>query len=131
MGTIAEKLAYLQETKEAVKYALIDMGVEVADDEPFYNYPDLIYAIPTSGIPEGVCKITVESSDASLGTVSPGGYVSKNMDVTICATELGDSVFKEWLCYRGNSMMPISIPKPGYSFTVTEDMRFVASFEAQ
>ena len=44
MGTIAEKLAALQETKNAIKDALIEMGQEVYDNDPFSLYPELILA---------------------------------------------------------------------------------------
>lgn len=131
MGTIASKLSYLQETKEAIKYAIMDMGVDVADDEPFYNYPDLIYSISTGGVPDGVYMIAVESAAADRGTVSPGGYVSSGMTVTITAVPKDGFRFAGWMRYKGNSRVPTAIQEQTHTFTVTGEFRFVASFEAQ
>lgn len=45
MGTIAEKLAYLAETKELIKDAIEAKGVGVQDNTPFRKYADLILQI--------------------------------------------------------------------------------------
>lgn len=42
MGTTADKLTYLNDTKTAIKNAIIAKGVAVADDVPFRNYADKI-----------------------------------------------------------------------------------------
>ena len=42
MGTTADKLTYLNDTKTAIKDAIIAKGVDVADDVPFRNYADKI-----------------------------------------------------------------------------------------
>ena len=41
MGTIAEKLALLQETKENIRQAITNMGGTVPEGEVFAAYPDL------------------------------------------------------------------------------------------
>lgn len=47
MGTIAEKLTYLNGTKQAIKQAIIDKGVAVADSDTFRSYAAKIAEIPT------------------------------------------------------------------------------------
>lgn len=46
--TIADKLTYLNETKQAIKQAIIDKGVEVADTDTFRNYANKIGEISAS-----------------------------------------------------------------------------------
>ncbi len=45
MGTITEKLSYLTETKNAIKTALINKGVELAQEDSFRSYADKISKI--------------------------------------------------------------------------------------
>ena len=45
----ADKLNKLLETKQAIKQAIIDKGVEVADDTKFADYPSKIDSIPMEG----------------------------------------------------------------------------------
>ena len=53
MGTTAEKLSYLNETKQAIKTAIQDKGVAVADGDTFRSYADKITAIDTKPILKG------------------------------------------------------------------------------
>ena len=50
MGTTSEKLAYLQETKEAIKDAIVNKGVEVTEDTTFREYATKIGEIGGSVI---------------------------------------------------------------------------------
>ena len=43
------KLAYLQETKDAIKSALIEKGQTVADTDTFRSYADKVLAIEGGG----------------------------------------------------------------------------------
>lgn len=52
MGTIAEKLAKLAQTKSEIKAAIAAKGVAVPDADTFASYPGKIAAIPTGGAPE-------------------------------------------------------------------------------
>lgn len=45
MGTIAEKLAYLKATKEAIRQAIVGKGVTVAQNDTFRSYAAKIQAI--------------------------------------------------------------------------------------
>ena len=49
MGTVADKLNYLKETKIAIKNALIEKGVEVADSDTFRSYAQKVADIPIGG----------------------------------------------------------------------------------
>lgn len=45
MGSITEKIEYLQETKEAIKYALIGQGQSVSSADTFRSYADKVASI--------------------------------------------------------------------------------------
>jgi surface protein len=49
MGTTADKLNKLLQTKQAIKQAIINKGVEVADDTVFADYPSKIESIESGG----------------------------------------------------------------------------------
>lgn len=53
MGTIADKLNKLRDTKERLRDALIEKGQSVADTEPFSVYPDKVLAISSGAGPAG------------------------------------------------------------------------------
>lgn len=52
MGTSAEKLNYLAETKEAIKDAIINKGAEVSDMDTFRSYAEKIDELPTMYVAE-------------------------------------------------------------------------------
>lgn len=49
-NTSADKLAYLQGTKDAIKAAIVDKGVAVPDETTFRGYAEKIGEIPTGGV---------------------------------------------------------------------------------
>lgn len=49
MGTVVDKLNYLKETKTAIKNALVEKGVEVADSDTFRSYAQKVADIPAGG----------------------------------------------------------------------------------
>ena len=49
LGTIAEKLLYLAETKALIREAIIEKGVGVEKSVPFRIYPDKIKEIKAGG----------------------------------------------------------------------------------
>ena len=57
-NTIADKLTYLNGTKDAIKQAIIGKGVDVTDTDTFRSYADKISSIQTggsiAGIPSGM-----------------------------------------------------------------------------
>lgn len=48
MGTTADKLDYLRETKEAIKTSLVNKGAEVTEKTPFREYASAIDNLPTA-----------------------------------------------------------------------------------
>lgn len=60
MGTTAEKLAYLNDTKNAIKDAIVSKGVEVPGGTTFRQYADLI-----SGISTGLSDEDLALADAT------------------------------------------------------------------
>lgn len=49
MGTTADKLGYLSNTKELIRQAIIQKGVNVSENETFRTYPEKIQQIETGG----------------------------------------------------------------------------------
>lgn len=49
MGTVVDKLNYLKETKTAIRNALVEKGVSVADSDTFRSYAQKIAGIPAGG----------------------------------------------------------------------------------
>lgn len=50
MGTTAEKLAYLDATKTAIKDAIVAKGVEVPENTTFRGYTEKIREIKAGGL---------------------------------------------------------------------------------
>ena len=50
MGTIADKLTYLSDTKAAIRNAIAEKGVAVTDADTFRSYADKIRLIDGGGI---------------------------------------------------------------------------------
>ena len=49
MGTVSDKLSYLDQTKEAIKEAIINKGVDVSENDTFRSYAEKIGDIETGG----------------------------------------------------------------------------------
>lgn len=67
MGTTAEKLAYLGETKTAIKDAITAKGVNVPEGTTFRQYADLISGISTGLSDEDLAKATATPEDVTAG----------------------------------------------------------------
>ena len=67
MGTTAEKLAYLNNTKTAIKDAIAAKGVEVPEGTTFRQYADLI-----SGISTGLSDADLARANATPEDVTAG-----------------------------------------------------------
>ena len=67
MGTTAEKLAYLAETKTAIKNAIIAKGTDVPEGATFRQYANLISGISTGLSDEDLAKATATPGDVTAG----------------------------------------------------------------
>ena len=63
MGTTADKLNKLLETKAAIKQAIIDKGVDVGDDVVFADYPSKISAIESGSNDEFLALRTLNHTN--------------------------------------------------------------------
>ena len=82
MGTIAEKLTYLEGTKSAIKDAIIAKGVEVADTDTFRSYAEKIESIEAGGSCESQSK-EINITDNGTRVVTPDeGYLLNQVTVT-------------------------------------------------
>lgn len=86
MGTIAEKLTYLNDTKTAIKNAVVAKGVSVSDTDTFRSYADKIGQISGGSAP--ATKFGV-SFDNLLGNVDANGvYRPSETTFTFDATSI-------------------------------------------
>ena len=86
MGTIAEKLTYLNDTKTAIKNAVVAKGVSVSDTDTFRSYADKIGQISGGSAP--ATKFGV-SFDNLLGNVDANGvYQLSDAPFTFDATSI-------------------------------------------
>ena len=75
MGTTADKLAYLQGAKEAIREAIESLGGTVPDGLPFRQYASRIrnLAINSLDVPEGdvqvTCRISPDGPDSGGGPI--------------------------------------------------------------
>lgn len=67
MGTVAEKFAYLQGTKEAIKQAINAKNVSVSDDTTFREYANKIFEI--GGGFKGYTRTTTSGTISAMGEV--------------------------------------------------------------
>lgn len=71
MATIAEKLAYLLETKRLIKQAIQSKGITVTDNDTFRDYADKIDQIDSANVYEiynGSYNITPKVTSQTLNT---------------------------------------------------------------
>lgn len=76
MGTTSEKLEYLNDTKTAIKDAIIAKGVEVPKETPFRQYAEKIGEIPS-----GNRKVTVHFDPIPSAGMSNYAYIINNVMV--------------------------------------------------
>ena len=67
MGTTAEKLAYLADTKTVIKNAIVAKGVEIPEGTTFRGYAGLISGISTGLSDEDLAKATATPGDVTAG----------------------------------------------------------------
>ena len=96
MGTIADKLNYLLETKNAIKKALVDNGVEVPDETTFRGYAELITG---GGVGKKITGISVDTDSDSYtlsfedgSTLSGSAEFNESGEVTAVSDDAGNEV---------------------------------------
>lgn len=88
MGTTAEKLAYLSETKTAIKDAIVAKGTDVPEGTTFRQYADLISGISTGLSDEDLAKATATPGDVTAGKT----FYAGNREVKTGTASAGNSV---------------------------------------
>lgn len=71
MGSVVDKLNYLKETKTAIRNALVEKGVEVADSDTFRSYAQKVTDIPAGG---GDIDALIDGSITEI--ISEATYIS-------------------------------------------------------
>lgn len=97
MGTIAEKLEYLNGTKDAIKAAIEGKGVTVPDGTTFRGYADLIGGI--SGGSGTYQEKTATPTGEQFDVLPDDGY-----DAMSKVTVAGDSALKPWNIPEGTTI---------------------------
>lgn len=111
MGTTADKLAKLAETKEAIRIAIESKGVEVSTSEPFSAYPAKINAIAGGGASFETIVITMTLDGAANGSTTSDKLYKAIIEITDANT--GEVQAFEW--------MGVEIPAnvtAGHTYTV-------------
>ena len=85
MGTIAEKLAYLAESKEQIRQAIEEMGVSVPSNTPFRQYGEKI-----EGIPRKAAQTYMPGTKNQ--TIEAGQYLTGNQTITGDANLLPENI---------------------------------------
>lgn len=87
MGTVADKLNKVQDTKDGLKAKLIAKGQPVSDSDTFASYIDKLGAIPTpadGSIPtKGASDLTASGATVTV----PAGYYASRVTVSLGETE--------------------------------------------
>lgn len=85
MGTIADKLAYLAESKEQVRQAIEGMGVSVPSNTPFRQYGGKIERIPRKAA-------QTYMPGTKNQTIEAGQYLTGNQTITGDANLLPENI---------------------------------------
>lgn len=94
--TIADKLRKVLSTKNALKQALIDKGVEVSDTDSFASYVDKIEGITGGGIPKGFTELQYLEK-----TVQDNSYVDLLYKATKDTTTVLNFSVTNWTSVAG------------------------------
>lgn len=132
MGTVADKLNYLQGTKEAIKSALIEKGVSVADSDTFRSYADKIGDIETTEMEDSLVtrnftsytndRVTDIGSGAFYGaskltTVyfpkvkTVGAYAFTSSGLTRVTEAEFPNLINPYIGFRDSSITEVDLPK--------------------
>lgn len=102
MGTIAEKLTYLEGTKSAIKDAIIAKGVEVTDTDTFRSYAEKIESIEAGGSCESQSKELTITDNGTRVVTPDEGYLLNQVTVTTNVTT-GKPVIPNGISFYGST----------------------------
>lgn len=105
MGTIADKLAYLAESKEQIRQAIEGMGVSVPNNTPFRQYGEKI-----EGIPRKAAQTYMPGTKNQ--TIEAGQYLTGNQTITGDANLLPENIVS------GKSIFGVEGSAPGKGVAV-------------
>ena len=77
MGTLADKLQYLKDTKDAIMNAIIEKGVEITSSDTFRSYADKIKGIASGGVGGYTTTIDNVKNNISATVVAVDNLSSK------------------------------------------------------
>lgn len=84
----ADKLNKLLETKQAIKQAIIDKGVDVSDNTVFAEYPAKINAIEGANDVDLSNYVTKDELPTNVSEFNnDAGYLTEHQDISHLATE--------------------------------------------
>jgi len=122
--TISDELTTLQNTKTAIKNAIVAKGVTVADTDAFASYADKIGTIET-GSGSGSAEVAGLTIDNFVSVDSNGKLTRGSNSEFVCtATDIGDRCF--YYIYNNNATIT-SISFPNVT-TISGSMAFQQSF---
>lgn len=112
MGKTADKLNYLLGTKEAIRDAIENKGVEVSDNDTFRSYADKIEAIETGGGEEiNNQKKTTIINENGVTIITPEPEYTGLSELTVVTNVVDEMGLANFYDYDGSLV---------YSFTVEE-----------
>ena len=106
MGTIADKLTYLNDTKTAIKNAVVAKGVSVSDTDTFRSYADKIGQISGGGEPVAKTKYGI-SIDNLIGKYNEANGLYPPEDEFVADFSGVKKIFNSALYYKFASSDPL------------------------
>lgn len=105
MGTTADKLVYLEESKEQIRQAIEEMGVSVPSNTPFRQYGEKI-----EGIPRKAAQTYMPGTKNQI--IEAGQYLTGNQTITGDANLLPENIVS------GKSIFGVEGSAPGKGVAV-------------
>lgn len=105
--SITDKLQTLKNTKQAIKQALIDKGVEVSDSDDFASYADKITNFPADNVETSI--IAGLTAENFVGVDSNNKLVVSDTNFVCTASNIGDNVLY-YKNYNNKGIKSVSFP---------------------
>lgn len=119
MGTLAEKLEYLKGSKAAIKQAIINKGVSVADTDTFRSYADKIGTIKTGGNLQAKSQtITTNTTTTIKPDSGYDGLSSVAITTNVASTSLAAFTHYHYELPKENWTLTLEANKMGYLYII-------------